>query len=278
MNHRHLLFSSILALIPVLLAGCGDLKHEDENNVISKFNSTYNIYEKFERSDDGIITYKALPWGGLVGTFQTNNMPVDLSSYESITFEFAQPTLVATQVLVGDRIRTWGKRGISTLTCHFDGEDVTAINEIVLQAGDTADIAVRRVYLTPNDGYWESVPIWKGKCVFGNWENGFMVFPDKFADAYEGDKLEFVLTTDHSNPDINYWQCKTIYGGTDQPLEGNESELNQWGCAAIGPKSTNYRIPLTAKDVKNLREVGLYANGYYAIVTQVNLLSRVYEE
>ena len=278
MNHRHLFFASLMALCSALLSCGGDAKQEDPNNVISKFNSTYNIHEKFETADDGTITYKALPWGGLVGNFLNNNMPVDLSDYESITFEFAQPTPVATQVLVGDRIRTWGKRGISTLTCHFDGEDVTAVNEIVLQAGDTGNIAVRHVFLTPSDGYWESVTIWKGKCVFGNWEDGFVVFPEKFADAYEGDKIEFILTTDHSDPDITYWQFKTIYGGTDSPLEGNESELNKWGSAAIGKKSTDYRITLTAKDVKNLREVGLYVNGFYVIVTQVNLLRKVYYE
>lgn len=268
-----------MALCFALLSCGDDAKQEDPNNVISKFNSTYNIYEKFETADDGTITYKALPWGGLVGTFLKNNMPVDLSEYESITFEFAKPTPVATQVLVGDhQVRTWGKRGISKLTCHFDGEDVTSVNEIVLQAGDTGDITVKHIYLTPNEGTWESIPIWQGACVFGNWENGLIVFPEKFADAYEGDKIEFVLTTDHSSPDITYWEIKTIYASTDKTLEGNERELNEWGCAAIGKKSTSYRIVLTDNDVKTLREVGLYANGFYATVTQVNLLHKAYNE
>ena len=276
MSHKHLFFASLLVLSSSILSCDSNDKQDDTNNVISKFNSTYNIYEKFQTAEDGSITYEALPWGGLVGNFLKNNMPVDLSEYESITFEFAEPTAVATQVLVSDRIRTWGKRGISTLTCHFDGEDVTAVNEIVLQAGDTGNLVVRHIYLTPNDATWDSTPIWKGKCVFGNWEEGLIIFPEKFASAYEGDKIEFILTTDQDDPDITYWQLKTIYSSTENTLEGNDSELNEWGCAAIGRRSTAYRITLTANDVMNLQEYGLFANGYHATVTQVNLLRRNY--
>ena len=35
-----------------------------------------------------------------------------------------------------------------------------------------------------------------------------------------------------------------------------------------------FRIHLTAKDVKELRKIGLFVNGFYNIVTQVNLLKR----
>ena len=82
---------------------------EDDTNVISKFNCTWNIYEKCQTNDDGTVVYKSVPWGGLVGTFLDKNMPVDLSAYESITFEFAEPTTVPTQILVADRFKTWGE-------------------------------------------------------------------------------------------------------------------------------------------------------------------------
>jgi len=42
----------------------------------------------------------------------------------------------------------------------------------------------------------------------------------------------------------------------------------------MGQAATSYRILLTANDVKNLCEKGLFVNGYYTNVTQVNLLRR----
>lgn len=249
---------------------------EDDTNVISKFNCTWNIYEKCQTNDDGTVVYKSVPWGGLVGTFLDKNMPVDLSAYESITFEFAEPTTVPTQILVADRFKTWGKIGIQKLTCTFDGQDVTSVDRILLQTGDSCTLTVKQVYLMPNDVNWESQTIWTGACSFGDWANGFMVDAENFANAYEGDKLEFIFKTDRSNPDISYWLFKTIYNGTSTTLEGNESELNNWGCAYVAPDATVYRILLTAVDVENLRTNGLFVNGYYVNVSQVNLLSRDY--
>ena len=249
---------------------------EDDTNVISKFNSTWNIYERCETEEDGSVVYKAVPWGGLVGSFSEKNMPVDLSEYESITFEFAEPTTVPTQILVANKFKTWGKIGIQKLTCSFDGQDVTSIDRILLQAGDTCTLTVKQVYLMPNGVVWESKKVWEGDCSFGDWQNGFSIKPDKFENAYEGDKLEFIFTTDRSNPDITYWLFKTIYSGTESTLEGNENELNHWGCAYVAPDATVYRILLTAKDIENLREKGLFVNGFYVNVSQVNLLSRSY--
>ena len=68
----------------------------------------------------------------------------------------------------------------------------------------------------------------------------------------------------------------TRIGSTDSPLEGNENELNDWGCAGVGKEAVNYRITLTEKDVTMLREKGLWVNGFYCIVTQCNLLRRDY--
>jgi hypothetical protein len=61
-------------------------------------------------------------------------------------------------------------------------------------------------------------------------------------------------------------------------LEGNNSELNKWGCAVVGRDATSYRISLTANDIENLRKVGLFVNGYYNIVTKVNLLRKLYQQ
>ena len=101
----------------VLLVACSDKNDDvDKLNLMSKFDNTWNIYESFERNEDGTITYNSQPWGGLVGTVKEQNMPVDWSNYESVTFEFAEPTNVPTQIMVTPSLKTWGKKGITSLT------------------------------------------------------------------------------------------------------------------------------------------------------------------
>lgn len=267
---------TVVLLALSMSVSCSEEEVTDKSNALSKFNSTWNIYEKFSVNEDGSITYKAIPWGGLVGTFLEKNGPVDLSEYESITLEFGEPTPVATQVVVDNRFKTWGKKGITSLTCHFDGQDVTSVREIVFQASDSCTVNIGKIHLNPADGTWEKTTVWEGNCSFGNWVKGFVIPAEKFAQATEGDKLEIIYTADKSKPEITYWLLKTIYNGSDSTLEGNDNELNEWGCAAVGRNATVYRIFLTVNDVVNLREKGLYMNGYYVNVTQVNLLCRTY--
>ena len=264
----------ILATCALLTSCSLNLHPEDENVLTTKFNSTWNVHEGVERNINGVITYDALPWGGLVADVKYRNMPVDWSNYESITFEFAEPTKVQTQIMVSDKLKTLGKPGISSLTCYFDGQDLKSVNEVALQASDTSVLKVKNVFLTPGRSVWESSPIWEGDCALGNWENGFVVKPEEFTSAVEGDKIEFIIKTDVSDPDRGYWLLKTVYNKTENTLEGNDNELNQWGCSMMGQAATSYRILLTANDVKNLREKGLFVNGYYTNVTQVNLLRR----
>ena len=99
----------LLFIACILLTGCGLMPNSEDDNVLtSKFNGTWNIHEGIERDFDGTITYHALPWGGLVASVKKQNMPVDWSEYESISFEFAEPTEVATQITISDKIRTSG--------------------------------------------------------------------------------------------------------------------------------------------------------------------------
>ena len=117
----------------------------------------------------------------------------------------------------------------------------------------------------------KSTTIWEGECSFGNWADGFSIEADKFVSANAGDVIEFIYTTDSSNPNT-WWQFKTIYSGTEETLEGNKSDLNTYGCATVANGSTIYKITLTETDVTNLKEKGLFVNGYYNIVTKVNLI------
>ena len=268
----------LMTLAAVILTACRQEVQEDKYDITSKFNVTYNIYENFETNDDGSITYYASAWGGLVGVMKEHNLPVDWTPYESITFQFAEPTKVETQVQISEEVKTWGREGISSLTCFFDGLDVRNVSEVLFQATDSTTITIKSIRLTPIASNWDSRTIWEGECHFGNWENGFVIQPENFMNVLEGDKLEFIFTTDRTDFGRTYWLFKTIYSGTDMTLEGNYNELNKWGCAAVGRDATSYRIALTANDIANLRKVGLFVNGYYNIVTKVNLLRKMHQQ
>lgn len=146
-------------------------------------------------------------------------------------------------------------------------ENIKSGNEVEIQG---MNVVVSKVELE-SSVETTSTAIWEGECSFGEWATGFSVEANKFANAKAGDVIEFVYTTDDSNPD-NYWQIKTIYADTETTLEGNASDLNDWGCATVANGSTSYKIALTENDVTNLKEKGLYANGKYLIVTAANLI------
>ena len=266
----------LLVLVLLILPSACTLpwmQEDDPLNITQKFKATWNIHEKFEQNSDGSITYHSVTWGGLVGLVKERNLPVDWSGYESITIEFTEPTQVETQLLVAG-ILTFGRKGITKFTCYFDGVDMRQVDEVVLQTAKPTTLTVKSVTLSPVTTSWDSKPIWEGECVFGNWEDGFVIAPEKFSMAVEGDKLEFIYKADVNDPTRTYWQIKSILNGTDKTLEGNFSEQNDWGCAQVGSAANAYRIRLTAKDVKELQKKGLFANGYYVTVTQVNLLRR----
>lgn len=257
----------------MMLMACMSNNEDDGLNLTSKFNGTWNIHESFEKNSDGSITYHAIPWSGLVASVREQNLPVDWSKYESISVEFSEPTKFGTQISISDQIKVFGKTGITTLTCYFDGQDVSQVGDVIFQTAENGTITIKRVYLTPGTSAWDSTPIWTGECDFGDWKDGVVVDKEKFLDAQEGDKLELLYQTDTSNPDVQYWQVKTIYNGTEKTLEGNASNLNDWGCALVG-HSGILRIRLTANDIKELRQIGLFVNGYHTILKQVNLLKR----
>ena len=250
------------------------MQEEDELDITRKFKATWNVHEKFEQNSDGSITYHSVAWGGLVGLLKDRNLPVDWSGYESLTFEFAEPTEVETQILLGNIFRTWGRKGITHLTCYFDGVDLRQVDQVVLQTANPGILNIKSVMLSPVSTTWDSKTIWEGECILGNWESGFIIDPEQFSTALEGDKLEFIFKADISDPKRTYWQIKTIYNATDQTLEGNFSEQNDWGCTQVGRDATSYRLRLTAKDVKELKKRGLFCNGYFVNVTQVNLLRK----
>ena len=259
-------------LASVLLVACIG-GNDDPNDITDKFDGTRNIHESFERHSDGSISYHAIPWGGLEASVRDRNLPVDWSGYESITIEFAEPLKHSVQVKLSNKMRTFGRVGITKLRYYFDGQDATQVDYVAIQSSDSCTLEIKRVYLTPGTSAWETTKLWEGECSFGNWENGISIPASQFLEVQDGDQLEFIYQNDTSDPKVEYWQFKTIYGGTTTTLEGNADQLNEWGCASVG-NSGVFRIHLTAKDVKELRKIGLFVNGFYNIVTQVNLLKR----
>ncbi len=263
-----------LMMVAFVLSACGGSGggEHDKTVLTSKFNSTVNIHEKVESNSDGSLTYYSIEWGGLLGSVREHNMPVNWSHYESLMVYFAEPTTVETQLLVASSYKAYGRKGITSLTCNFDGQDVHSVDEVILQTAEPAILKIKEIRLIPIMGEWTSLELRTLECEFGDWKEGFVLDPELFAKAKEGDKLEFEFTTAKNNPDIANWLIKAVYNGTDQTLEGNAEALNQWGCAPVGPRSTRYRIPLTAEDVRNLQAKGVFVNGRYLNVTQCNLL------
>ena len=268
-----LLFAIIAIILP---SSCTLpwLHEDDEFDISSKFKATWNIHEKFESNSDGSITYHSVRFGGLVGLVKEHNLPVDWSGYESITFEFEDTTKVETQLLINNTMRAWAKRGVSKLTCYFDGIDMKQVDELIFQTAEPTTLKIKSIRLSPATTSWDSTPIWEGECNFGNWEDGFIIPAEQFNTALEGDKVEFIFTTDTSDPKRGYWLIKSVYNETNHTLEGNASEQNQWGCTMIGQTAKSYRARLTVKDVKELKKRGLFVNGYYVNMTQVNLLRK----
>lgn len=262
-------------LLPVLLVAvltsCSE--NIDEEDLTLIFNNTWNVNENLMRHDDGSITYDAIAWGGLAASLH-NSTPINWKNYNQVVFEFATPPSVSTQVMFNGKGKAWGSPGIYKLHCSLRGEDLNNVTQLALQAAEPGRLEIKRIYLNKQNVYVNSTSLWEGTCIFGNWANGFVISADRFADASEGDRLEFIYTTDSSNSFVNYWQFKTIYSGTEHVLEGNADDLNEWGTFTVDEGSTQFTITLTANDVAQLKEHGLFVNGYYAVVSQCNLLQR----
>ena len=154
------------------------------------------------------------------------------------------------------------------------GYDISADELAKIKAGNEIEIQGMNIIVVKCE-IEASVPtaeviIWEGECNFGNWAEGTNVEAAKFANANEGDVMEFVYTTT-TNTSQPWYQFKTIYSGTEDTLTSNASELNDWGCATVNDGSTSYKIVLNAADVAKLKELGMYVNGKDIILTKIVL-------
>lgn len=264
--------TSLLAIFAaLLLSACGGSGSGDD--ITKRFNQTWNVNEDLVRGSDGSITYYSIAWGGLVASLRDSENPVDWTGYEQIIFEFAKPVEVGVQVVIDSKIKANGSPGVTMLHCSLQGLNKAALEQVALQTSEPTELHIKRIYLSAEPMPSNTMSVWDGECIFGNWMNGINIPADRFATAEEGDQLEIVYTTDNTT-DLEYWQLKAIYSGVNELLEGNADDQNEWGCVTLEKNSTRYAITLTANDAARLKETGFFVNGYYLVVTQVNLLQQ----
>lgn len=269
MNHIKLLFTMLAG---IMLTACTEKVKNGNKDITEAFKERWNINEEVIHNSDGSITYNSVTWGGLVANYTNSEQPENWSGYDRITFEFAEPTTVSTQIVINERVICVSGPGISKLSTPLIGIDVKDVKEVALQTAESTTIKVKHVILSKAKDIDLTTAIWDGECIMGNWTGGFEIPAAQFKNATGGNILEIAYTTDTSNPNVYYWQLKTIYSGTENTLEGNANELNEWGCATMGKGTTRYRIILTEGDAEQLKKNGLYVNGYYTTVTQCFLL------
>ncbi len=133
---------------------------EEIEDITSRFTYTWNQSETLTNNEDGSITFNAVAWGGMAAWLKDGDVAADWSGYSKVVFEFAEPTTVNTQILVGGTdAKAWGEIGITTLECPFEGINMTTVEQIALQASDVTTITVKRVYLVKASTGIETVKV-----------------------------------------------------------------------------------------------------------------------
>ena len=120
-------------------------------DILPKFTNTWNNAESIVDNADGSKTFNAVQWGGMAAWLANDDVKADWSGYSSVVFEFAEATTVNTQILVGDA-KAWGEVGITKLECSFEDIDMSAIDQIALQASDATTITITKAYLVVKAG------------------------------------------------------------------------------------------------------------------------------
>ena len=137
----------------------------DKVSIIDKFTGCWGAEkgETVTHNADGSITFNSVEWGGASAWLADDNIPVDWSAYTKLVFVYGEATPCATQGFVQtttENLTWWGNEGITTLECPFDGKDVSAVNQVALQAAAAATIIIKEIYLVKStEGIEELVSI-----------------------------------------------------------------------------------------------------------------------
>lgn len=129
--------------------------------------STWQETESVEYNADGTMTFNSAEWGGLAKWLGGR----DLSGYDYLVVEYAEPTTVVTQLFVqfaaeGDdnMITKQANPGATYLFIDLNDERATAVNQIALQAAAPSTIKISAMYYIKKPG-GEEPPIEDGDKV-----------------------------------------------------------------------------------------------------------------
>lgn len=222
-------------LTVALLAFTGGLtaNAQQEEDITSKFTGCWGgADESVTANEDGSLTYNSKAWGGLSAWIGG----ADWSAYASITFEFSEPTPSSGQIQLQrdglDALTQWYNAGSNSVTLKFEGNDVTKVNQVALQASAVGTFQISRVYLTVAVVYedtpaaslevnGEKQQLFPASLFAGYTENAKVVFTVEIAGSanYGGWGIgEITTPTVTKNED---WSLKdgiivlTVSGGTD---------------------------------------------------------------
>ena len=132
--------------------GGGEAPVSDEKvSIIDNFNYCWNGNESVTHNEDGSITFNAVQWGGVASWLVVDGVKADWSDYSKIVFEYAEPTTVNTQILLGS-YSAWGNPGITSLEMSFEDKDVSAVEQIALQCSDPTTLVITAIYLVKKGG------------------------------------------------------------------------------------------------------------------------------
>ncbi len=129
--------------------------------------STWQETESVEYNADGTLTFNSAEWGGLAKWLGGR----DLSGYDYLVVEFAEPTTVITQLFVqfaaeGDdnAIKKQANPGATYLFIDLNDERAAAVNQIALQAAAPSAIKISSMYYIKKPG-GEEPPVEDGDKV-----------------------------------------------------------------------------------------------------------------
>lgn len=129
--------------------------------------STWQETESVEYNADGTMTFNSAEWGGLAKWLGGR----DLSGYDYLVVEFAEPTTVITQLFVqfaaeGDdnAITKQANPGATYLFIDLNDERAATVNQIALQAAAPSTIKISSMYYIKKPG-GEEPPVEDGDKV-----------------------------------------------------------------------------------------------------------------
>ncbi|MBO7660788.1 MAG: hypothetical protein J6S65_04560 [Bacteroidaceae bacterium] len=124
---------------------------DDKVSIIDNFTYCWNANESVTHNEDGSITFNAVQWGGVASWLVVDDKKADWSEYSKIVFEYAEPTTVNTQILLGS-YSAWGNPGITSLEMSFEDKDVSAVDQVALQCSDPTTLVITAIYLVKKGG------------------------------------------------------------------------------------------------------------------------------